>query len=811
MLNKKDRKYILLLGLLVLVFFSGILIYPKATFYPSMDLVQQHYFWKYFTVDSFKTYNELPLWNPHIFGGMSFIGNPVTSLFYPLNILFFILPLNLSFTLVYVLQAFIAGLFMYLFLKEFKLSRFSSFIGSLIFTFSAMMIVKISHGNFTQFLVASLIPLVFYSAELLLKYKKNIFIILLGFSLSLQMLAGHQQLFFYSSFTLALYICLKIIFNINKKTKIKEFLKEKSKVISKFFIAFLIGILLSSIIFFPSLESVACSSRSSTSSNEKFVESFAMHPKHMITMVLPYFFGSEIGFPSENTFWGAESNGFVYLYIGILPLFFLLVCLLFLKRKEKHIFTIMAIVSLLIMLGFHTFVYPLIFKIIPGFNLFRGPQKFFTLFVFSTIILASFGLDRYFKDFKKKNVINILNKIMVIAFVLLIIIIPLFVTKKDFIINKGETVIENQYEESSQTRHLEYYLNRPKILYKQILINLYILSGLMLSLLLINYLRFENKNIKKYLKWAIFIIILADLWYVSLPLLEITKNNTEIFEKNDIIKFLNEDELYFRVLDQTTATQQELAVRYNIQKLSGYEPIVLRTYSEFINLASGDSPEIDPGLHEINPQFAEPETLIYSNPFDLMNTKYIILKKAVNLNYLKLVYKTNFYDMRHDLSYDVYVYENKKVLPRAFIVRDAEVIKDKEKIFEELRTFNPKEKVILEEDFENLENKGTFKEADITYYSPNKIIINVSLKNPGFLLLSENYYPGWKAYDNGKKVNILKADYILRAIYLEKGNHVVKFVYDPLSYKIGKISTLLSLLALSVYFILCFRNWRRER
>ena len=169
--------------------------------------------------------------------------------------------------------------------------------------------------------------------------------------------------------------------------------------------------------------------------------------------------------------------------------------------------------------------------------------------------------------------------------------------------------------------------------------------------------------------------------------MEFTKDYNKIFEKNDIIEFLNKDNSYFRVLDQTTATQQEIAVRYNIHKLSGYEAIVLRSYSEFTNLASNKDLEVDPDLHEIQLQFVEPKSLIYDNPLNLLNTKYIILKEKINLSYLKLMYQTNFYDMRHDISYEVYVYENKNYLPRAFIVRNAVVIKEKENIFEYIKEF----------------------------------------------------------------------------------------------------------------------------
>jgi uncharacterized membrane protein YfhO len=68
-------------------------------------------------------------------------------------------------------------------------------------------------------------------------------------------------------------------------------------------------------------------------------------------------------------------------------------------------------------------------------------------------------------------------------------------------------------------------------------------------------------------------------------------------------------------------------------------------------------------------------------------------------------------------------------------------------------------------------------------------------------VLSEVWYPAWKAYDNGKEKEIYRADYTLRGIYLEKGEHKVEFVYDSASYDTGKVITCLAILALMAYFI----------
>ena len=63
-----------------------------------------------------------------------------------------------------------------------------------------------------------------------------------------------------------------------------------------------------------------------------------------------------------------------------------------------------------------------------------------------------------------------------------------------------------------------------------------------------------------------------------------------------------------------------------------------------------------------------------------------------------------------------------------------------------------------------------------------------------FLVLSDTYFPGWKAYVDGKKAKIYRANYAFRAIPLTAGAHEVEFVYDPLSFKLGAAVTFLGIM-----------------
>ena len=88
--------------------------------------------------------------------------------------------------------------------------------------------------------------------------------------------------------------------------------------------------------------------------------------------------------------------------------------------------------------------------------------------------------------------------------------------------------------------------------------------------------------------------------------------------------------------------------------------------------------------------------------------------------------------------------------------------------------------------------------ARILEYDPGRVSIEATLETPGFLVLTDTYYPGWKASVDGQESKVYAADYLFRAVYLEEGEHNVEFVYDPLSFKLGLSlsgSTLLGIVA----------------
>jgi len=142
-------------------------------------------------------------------------------------------------------------------------------------------------------------------------------------------------------------------------------------------------------------------------------------------------------------------------------------------------------------------------------------------------------------------------------------------------------------------------------------------------------------------------------------------------------------------------------------------------------------------------------------------------------------------------------------LPRAFLVRNFEVAETLEETLAALRE-DMQRTVVLSEPPEIDESsllvmKTAFASGNpqdklqIISYEPERAVIEVELIAPSFLVLSDAYYPGWRAWVDGSQAQILQADWLFRAVYLPAGRHTIEFKYEPASFAFGWLVTRVSL------------------
>lgn len=776
----RDYKYILLLFFLSCLLFIKLILNPTNILYPAYDTNSWFLFQENVVMQGIRNFNTLPLWNNYYFSGMPLIGNSQISVFYPLNLFFLVFPTNLFISYSFLIHTFLTGVFTYLFCKKIGLEKFNSFLSATIFMLSGPIIGNIYPGHWVTHQAITFLPLLFLLLELVLEKRNIKYGILLGLAWGLQILAGDIQIFYFTSLALLFYFILRL-FTIYREEKNGKSIVNIGAITT---IAVLICVLVSSAYLLPTFEFSTFSNRSSgLEFNDATYFSFPF--KHFISFLIPNFFGNDI----NNSYWGAFSNHWeLSFYVGIFTLILAFTTLLFNRNKYTKIFSIMSVFSILFGFGRYTPFYGLFFKFLPGVNLFRNPAEQMIILIFTLAILAGHGSSFLLKPkIKKKqqDKLKILSNVMLILMISSLLVSITSLAFKGKILGYGEKIAFERYNSlyPDGDDFEQDYLPKIQGTFYGIFYGTIWFSVLFGTSTLLIFLKSRNIINSKNLRVFIISLILIDLLIFGIPFIS-THDKSVLYERTEIIDFLEQDSSQYRILDLPGYINQRVNPIYGIEEITGYDPTMLGDYQIFL-LGVGDLREMMPSNPPEHPAgINELENLHILN---LLNTKYIISNKLLEVenNNFVLVFENEEYIAENkfnkflensDKMLPVYIYENKNVLPRAFVVSDSEI--------------------------GELNIPYEYVEVEIIKYSPNKIVVETELDEPGLLILSEVWYPGWKAYDNGIEIEVIKTNQVLRGVLLEQGEHIVEFNYQPKSFMVGKAISLVTLLCASLFLII---------
>ncbi|MBN1810965.1 MAG: YfhO family protein [Anaerolineae bacterium] len=152
-------------------------------------------------------------------------------------------------------------------------------------------------------------------------------------------------------------------------------------------------------------------------------------------------------------------------------------------------------------------------------------------------------------------------------------------------------------------------------------------------------------------------------------------------------------------------------------------------------------------------------------------------------------------------SGDVKIYENLDVQPRAFLVHQAVVATDDEEALALMQneSFDPAAQVVLTQPLAEQSVQSSEQESvRITHYTPERVEIAVEASAPGYLILTDAWYPGWEAAVDGEPAEVHRADLFFRAVAVDAGDHQVVFSFRPKSLRTGMAFSLVGLVTLVV-------------
>lgn len=707
------------------------------------DPVLQTYPWRNLTVENIKDGN-LPLWNPYSFSGQPLLANIQSAPFQITNILFFIFPFNFAWALQVILPTILTAVFMYLFLKEINLSKLASTFGAIVLPFSGFFMAWMTWGTIVS--TAMWLPLLLLCLEKLSKRISPLWFLILIFSISQVIFGGHFQTALYTQLAAIAYLIYRFF-----QTKKGTFLVISTTAIS-------LGLLLSAVQLIPSLEFINQSARNIDQAYQAGRQDWFIPISNLIQLIAPDYFGN----PATYNYWGVWNYAEFVSFVGIIPLGLVLFAIVA-KNKQKKFFLLLTVVSLLLAIANPISKIPYLINL-PFISSIQ-PSRIIFLLVFSLSALAAIGIDS-FLDLKNKKTTLIFGSII---FVLLLGL----GTVTYFANGLFPTVVD------LDPRYIA-------------LRNLVVPLALAAAFVLVSFLKVKNVP-NKFIYTIILGLTVVELFRFGYKFTPFAKSSL-IFPQTKTIEFLQSQNKPFRIMTTDRRIMHpNVSSVYKIESIDGYDPLYLKDYAKFVSAIMSNNPNSETSSFN---RIVTPQS--YQSPLiNLLNVKYILSFDTINSPELNLVFQEG----------ETKVYENKNQLPRAFFAEEVLTVNSTEQEYTKIldETFDYSKKAASQE--YSYTGKAVDSSLEITNYSDQNISIKTQTDGNKPMILTNVYYPGWKAYIDREQVPIYRADAIFQLIEVPQGEHTVEFKFRPKSFYNGSyISSLALVAALGCSYYL----WRKK-
>ena len=749
---------------------------------------------------------EEPLWTNSMFSGMpttmistEYKGNYLKNVYDGL----FVGPRPASYLILGLVS-------FYLLLLAFGVNPWLSIVGALAFGFCSYNFQILQVGHNAKMVAISLMPMVL--ASVVFAFRKNRWLgaVFFGITLAFQIMANHPQITYYLAFIVLFYGIAQLY----KAVKAKA-LPAFFKTVTLLVVAVLFAAATNINHLWPTWEyskytmrggselTLNQNSQTKGGLDKEYATAWSYGIDETLNLMIPNFKGGASGGALDKNsetykflnsqgasnadqiiqqlplYWGEQAFTAGPMYMGAIAIFLFVLGLVLIKGPMK--WWIVGISLLALFLGWgrnFMFLSSFFYDYIPLYNKFRVPSMMLIVLQLTIPLLGIYTLNKILNgEYEKKTLIKGLKIAVGVTggicalFALLPGLAGSFVSPAD-----------SQYPD-----WLRQYLpqDRESLLRSDAFRSLVfiLLAGVVIWAWMIQKIK------STHVVFVMGLLILADMWTVDKRYL----NNDHFVKQREFNNqyqprpvdqaILADKDPNYRVLDISVNTFNDSHTSYHHKTIGGYSAAKLQRYQDIIDYfiypemqSIGTTLESSPTLSAME------ESLSKQTVLNMLNTKYVIV---------------------HANSAPV---NNKYAYGNAWFVKDYELVNTPDEELLGLKQIDPRESAVISKEFESvIQDKGfNFDEnatIQLTSYAPNKLEYKTSAANEQLAVFSEIYYPkGWNVYIDGNKTDLLRADYILRAVIVPAGEHTVTFEYKPESYymgaRISAISSSLLLLAL---------------
>lgn len=834
--GRRDRWVVLALAAVVVIFFHNALLGGEQ-FYAG-DTYRYFYPLKKMAAEAVRSW-QAPVWNSLVHSGMPLHAALQAAVFYPLSLLFYLFPFDFAYKWYVALHVFLAAAGTYALMRRWRLKSVAAAFAGITFAFSGYVISFIDGLNIFSSLVW--LPIIFLLFERAVEMPKLSRVIPAAFAVAAQTLAGDPVSGYYTFLLCGAYWMVLIVsYSLERRQRLETVAR-----MAVLPVVAALALLLSYGQVGPSQELTRYSTRAAEVGYDSAVWN-SLAPMRLLTLAVPYLFGNSL----ENLYdWGPIFAPHFpldrTLYLGMLPLVLIPVAILVFRERRVYFFTGVLVAGLLLALGRHTPVYGVAYSLLPMFGKFRYPVKAFFMVAFAAAVLSGYGVQ-YLVSLEARIPQRVRTRAgqfmrYYTAFLLSIgatLLIVFFCDRFLFDLSSGVFLRASSAEPSVTRAYIPYM--KVEMLRASFLLSA---AGVIL------WLRHKKMVSSRLFRFLAIGFVVLDLLPTSYRAMDTTAESFYSAPRVDSI--LGREGALFRLYRTPLNVEQNVAklgfktpteyYLWNREMLSpnfgtlfgyaytdGYESANLLWHNMFIRFVEAAPPLLRPRL------------------LGLVNVKYIFSSGPVSHP-----------DLRLKMSFDnnVFLYENLRCLDRAYFAPVSIVASNEGVALKVLASssFNPRRAVVLvdkggpgslnpqpgidqfavaapqdmqfatmnvgenspvsgpDEAVSEQKQKGPEASVQIVEYSPNRVRLKVNAPTDGHVVLSDAYYPKWKATVNGQKAEVLRANVTVRAVAVPAGESTVEFAYDTRSFTTaGLISLAAAIFCLGIALFDGLKRRRRE-
>ncbi|MGH7754635.1 MAG: hypothetical protein ACREN5_17655 [Gemmatimonadales bacterium] len=735
---------------------------------PLSDQNPTGYAFRNWLAEELKRTGHVPLWNPEIFGGLPFVAAQHGDIFYPTSWLRVLLPtttvMNFGFFVHYVL----AGLFMYLFLRRMSFSWSGAVVGGLAYHLTGLIASYPSPGHDGKLFVSAVLPLALLALVMALRERRWEGYGLLGLAVALALLSPHYQMTYYLLIASGLF-ALYLTFG----DPVEDPVTKRASRLGIALAVVLVGFGVAMIQILPFIHYIPHSPRAETYYGFEGATSYAVPGSHVPEFVLAAFSGA------RETYWGTNALKLHSEYLGLPVVALAVLGAAGHRRRLSWWLGGIGLLFLLISLGAATPFYRLWWTVMPYVKQTRAPGMALYVVALVAAVFAAAGVERLERGEGKRAVRVWLG----LAGILLVLSLAGG-------IGALAESLARANEPDPWGRSLTAIVRGSTAAIRWGAFG----SAAALALAaMLGFFHHRGRTARFVLPLGLALVVGADLWRNALPFWTYSEARPRVLQADPIIDRIQQAPLPYRVLDfggtlGVYPHDGSVLMAFRVPQVLGHHGNELHRYDQLLG-----------GKNQW-------QNILQLNLWDLLAVRYVVVPAqsqfpdSVPGYRLVMGSQPTSGGVLAKLLERTGDYRYARVVPGALKVATDQMVPtllDPRMDYSRLLLLDL-DAVVEAAPLSALPPPSPSK-ATVTHWEPGRMTIALDPAPPqaSYVLVSENWYPDWRATVDGQPVQVLRGDHALIAVPVSTGARQVELVFRSSDYATGQGISIISVLVLA--------------